>query len=710
MKRATRGLLVATLVAGVALVVAYRSGDVRSYQSVREAWRSSEAVLLDRHGAVLHTLRTDLSLRRLAWTPLTEVSPALVRAVVYAEDRRYYRHHGVDARALAAALLGALGGERSRGASTITMQLAALLDPALAGRRNGRSLRQKLAQLRAAWLLERDWDKQQVLEAYLNQVSFRGELQGIAAAARALLGKSPAGLDPLESVLMAALLPAPNAAPATVARRACALAAQLRLAVNCADIQRLAAAVLTRGPRLALGHGIAPHLAQLLLRIPGERLHTTLDARIQTIVHEALAGQLLGLAVQNVRDGAALVIDNAEGSVLAYVGSAGPYSRAAQVDGVRARRQAGSTLKPFLYGLALERRYLTAASLLNDSPINLETPVGLYVPQNYERDFKGLVSVRTALAGSLNIPAVQTLRLTGIEPFRARLFDLGYRGIARPGEYYGYSLALGSAEVSLIEQAQAYRALANGGWYRPVRFRADARGPPARRVMSTASAFLVADILSDAAGRSVTFGLDSPLATPFWSAVKTGTSKDMRDNWCIGFSRRYTVAVWVGNFEGDAMQRVSGVTGAAPVWLSIMAHLHRGGGSDPPRPPQALVQRTVRFDPPIEAARSEWFLAGTDSTLVRVAPSAQRPPRIVAPPDGLTVALDPDIPPARQWLVLQAEGSLQGARLRLDNEVPLDAAQPHRWQPRAGRHTLRLEGPDGAIHDQAQFVVRAAKR
>ena len=155
---------------------------------------------------------------------------------------------------------------------------------------------------------------------------------------------------------------------------------------------------------------------------------TTLDANVQTLARNVMEAHLEGLAAHNVRDGAALVVDNATGDVLAYVGSAGPASRARHVDGVRAHRQAGSTLKPFLYGLALERRYVTNASLLDDSPVSLDTATGVYLPQNYDRDFKGLVSVRTALGSSLNIPAVRTLVLVGVEAFRDRLHSLGYRG------------------------------------------------------------------------------------------------------------------------------------------------------------------------------------------------------------------------------------------------------------------------------------------
>ena len=291
---------------------------------------------------------------------------------------------------------------------------------------------------------------------------------------------------------------------------------------------------------------------------------------------------LRGLALHNVRDGAALVVDNATGDVLAYVGSAGPASRARHVDGVRARRQAGSTLKPFLYQLALERRYLTNASLLDDSPLGLDTATGVYLPQNYDRDFKGPVSVRTALGSSLNVPAVRALVLVGVEAFRDRLNALGYAGISEDGEFYGYSLALGSAEVSLWEQVAAYRTLARGGLAAPLRLRANDPAQAPSRMLAADATFLVTDILGDRAARVTTFGLDNNMNTAFWSAAKTGTSKDMRDNWCIGYTDRYTVGVWVGNFEGDSMRDVSGVTGAAPAWHDIMLALHARQRAQPP--------------------------------------------------------------------------------------------------------------------------------
>src|SRR5581483_2494167 len=219
---------------------------------------------------------------------------------------------------------------------------------------------------------------------------------------------------------------------------------------------------------------------------------------------------------------------------------------------------------------------------------------------------------------------VRTLVLVGVEAFRNRLHDLGYAGIKESGEYYGYSLALGSAEVSLWEQAQAYRALALGGARSPLTLVVSGSGPeamgspalappsapqapPAAALLSPQATFIVSDMLSDPAARAVTFGLNNHLDTGFWSAVKTGTSEDMRDNWCIGYSRHFTVAVWVGNFEGDSMRDVSGVSGAAPIWHDLMTELHRGLASTAPAAPGGVTSLMTHFTPAVEPPRHEWY-------------------------------------------------------------------------------------------------------
>jgi penicillin-binding protein 1C len=665
------------------------------------AWQPSEAWLYDRNGTLLDSERVAFKARRLAWVPLKEMSPALLDTVIASEDRRFRDHLGVDLLALGSAARARLSGERSRGASTISMQVAGFLSPDLA-RPGARDWRDKLRQMRAAWALEGQWSKDQILEAYLNLAGFRGEAQGIAAAAQALFGKPPSELTKSDALIIAALLPDPRASVSQVAARACRIGAR----TDCGPIATAVATALSSERARALDPGLAPHLAARLLDKPGLRVTTTLDADIQRVATTALSRQLQGLGPSRARDGAVVVLDNASGNVLAYVGGVGLGSTAAQVDGANAYRQAGSTLKPFLYGQVIEKGWLTPASILDDSPVQLDTASGLYVPQNYDRSFKGPVSVRTALAGSLNVPAVRTLLVGGVEAFRNRLWDTGYRGLVEDGQYYGFSLALGSAEVTLLEQANAYRSFANGGRYAPLRLRLSDPTGSARQVLSPQAAWIVSDILSDASARSTTFGVDSALRLPFWAAVKTGTSKAMRDNWCVGFTERFTVAVWVGNLEGDSMKAVSGTSGAAPVWRDVMIALNRGRTSVAPVRPPGLEARRVTFANAIEPPRTDWFLTGTSQSQQVAAPAAARRPRIVNPVSGSVFALDPDIPIDRQRMGIAVTGAVAGHRLVLDRRDLGDADARPQVLAGPGMHRLALLDPGGRVIDQVRFTVR----
>jgi penicillin-binding protein 1C len=409
-----------------------------------------------------------------------------------------------------------------------------------------------------------------------------------------------------------------------------------------------------------------------------------------------LERQVAALRGRNVRDAAALVADNASGEILAWVGGSGAPASAPFVDGVRARRQAGSTLKPFLYARALDRRLVTAASRLDDAPLDVVTALGSWRPENYDHAFRGPVPVREALASSLNVPAVRLLQMVGVGDFVALLGRLGFGALQGP-DFYGDSLALGSADVTLLELVAAYRSLAAGGLAAPLLLEPGQAAPPGERVFSPETAFLVADLLSDRASRAPSFGLESALGTRVWSAVKTGTSKDMRDNWCIGFTSRFSVGVWTGNFSGEPMWDVSGVDGAAPAWLEIVHALHRDAAGPPPQAPPGLVR-----------AGGEWFLAGSEpAPLARDAgaPSV-REARIVAPQDGTVLALDPDIPDARERLLLEAWPPGSALALRLDGKAVGSSRAPVLWRPRRGRHELALVAPDGAVLDSVSFLVR----
>ena len=686
-----------------------------SFAAVRASHVTSETVLVDRHGVALGEIRADAKVRRLAWVDLDDVSPALVAALVAGEDKRFHEHAGVDWTGLAVAAWDSawrtLDGRRPRGGSTLTMQLASLLDPALAGGGGApRTLAQKWDQAAAALALERAWSKREILEAYVNLVAYRGELTGLRAAAQGLFGKAPSGLDARESAVLVALLRAPGAPRAVVAQRACAVAAAVDAGAPCEPVRAQASVALAGGYRLPARGGLAPHVAARAAKAPGARIATTLDADLQAFAVATLRDHLAGLSDRGVGDGALVVIDNATGDVLAYVGGNGELASAPEVDGAAAPRQAGSTLKPFLYALALDAKLVTAASLVDDSPLAVPTARGVYAPQNYDRDFRGSVSVRTALAGSLNVPAVRTAELAGLERFHETLRALGLATLTESADYYGASLALGGADVTLVALTNAYRALANGGTWSEARMFADGGGRESRRVLGAPASFVVADILADRGARATTFGLENPLATRVWSAAKTGTSKDMRDNWCVGFTARYTVGVWVGNFSGAPMHDVSGVAGAAPIWRDVVHWLHRAEASLPPPPPAGVVRAEVAFDPAVESPRREWFVAGTAMPVVRAVArgdaEAAPTPRIRAPAPDTLVALDPDIPQRLQRVAFVAAPARPDLRWRLDGVELPERGGRAAWTPAPGRHTLVLADEDGRELSRVAFEVR----
>ncbi len=794
--RARRTAALALALALAWTVAAAPARALPSFDEVRTAHRPSDIPLLDRRGEVIQWHRVDPGTRRGPWLSLADMSPALREAIVLSEDRRFWAHGGVDWRALAASAWGNAWNTRTRGASTVTMQLAGLLDEELARPAGGRDVPTKVGQILRAQQLEARWSKTQILEAYLNTVPLRGELVGVAAASQQLFGKHASGLDAQEAAVLAVLVRAPNAGADAVSRRACEVLrrpdpsrpqqqphrttlvhpptataslanAEPRTGPGtdpCTGVATTVAQALARRPGPMLGESLAPHLARLMARLmarpkagagraaaapqtsasmpwpgsaPGQpplELRSTLDAQVQRVARSALRRQLAELRGRAVEDGAIIVLDNASGEVLAWVGSAGSgASAAAEVDAVLARRQPGSTIKPFVYALALERRLVTAASLIDDSPLQLSAgAAGLYTPQNYDHAYRGGVSVREALASSLNVPAVRVAAMLEPEVLFERLNAAGLR-LAHNAGHHGHALALGSADVTLLDLTNAYRMLAQGGQLTPVRWWAATAPTATRQVFSPEAAWLVSHILADPAARAASFGLDSPLVTRGHAAVKTGTSKDMRDNWCVGSTERYTVGVWVGNASGRPMHGVSGVSGAAPVWRELVMHLHTHlhthlhahthpqthPQTHPHTLPAALSQaRSVASShgqpaapsrpptppPGLVAAAGEWFIMGTEPTPAHAAAAGRAMPfGIEAPRAGTVIALDPDIPLAAQRVVLRGargqwwlDGQLLGQGTRLE------------WLPRPGRHVLeRRDAAAPAIVDRVDFEVRA---
>lgn len=729
-----RGVMAAAVLAGLLLGGLASAQDIPGYAQVVGNYRASDVLVQDRHGVLLDRIRTDFYDRRGDWVPLDDVSPALQRAVILSEDRRFYEHSGIDWQAVLAAAWGNVARGQHRGASTISMQLTGLINQDLRRAASGRSLMQKIDQAMQAQELESAWTKTQILEAYLNLAAFRGELVGVDALSRVLFQKHASGLDTREAALAAVLLRGPNASQTTLVQRACGLLIELGRPHECKGLSNFTARVMRRkSAAWADNRSLAPHYSRLVLnqlaKTSGDvsqvasPLRTSLDVGLQTFVLQSLEKHIRALRHANVRDAAVVVLDNATGQVLAYVGSSGDLSSASSVDHARALRQAGSTLKPFLYAQALGQQRLTSVSLLDDSPLNLAAGAGVYIPQNYDRQFSGWASVRVALASSLNIPAVRVLMMVGPEPFAHLLRKLGLP-LDQRGDFYGYSLALGSSDVNLLSLTNAYRALANLGSYTPVAWLdsstfpvQDSRdsGNLSDPVVSAGAAWIVGDILSDRQARTATFGLDSPLSTPFWSAVKTGTSKDMRDNWCMGWSQRYTVGVWVGNSTGDSMHDVSGVSGAGPLWHDIMSWLHRDQRSVQVAMPDTVQRSKVVFQEGIEPDREDVFLGDTVVSKIALASSALAVASgrsgIVEPVDGAIFALDPDIPSYNQRVTLRAVSLVgQGERQvlwRIDDDV-IAQGPVAQWAPWPGKHQVQLLDEAGIVLQQISIEVRGA--
>jgi penicillin-binding protein 1C len=529
----------------------------------------ASVTLLDRHGLALRTTRSDEGTRG-GWLPIEQVDADVLRAFVAAEDHRFFTHHGVDMRALARAMRDNVANMRVvSGASTISMQTARLL------RGTDRTITGKIAQTLWAIRLEAHLDKNEILERYLNRVPLGQGTVGVPAAAGLYFETSARDLSVGQAALLAGFARSPArdnliaSQRRARARRAVVLDRMVQQGyISAAEVAGAQAESLE--PPNAAARFLAPHFTTRVLanldREATGRVRTTIDLDLQTRLESEVRHTVAMLRDRAAAHAAAVVIDNASGDVLAWVGSPDFFAdTSGQVDMVTSPRQPGSALKPFLYGLAFDNGF-TAAHVLPDVPRTYATSTGPYTPQNYDRRFRGPVRAREALASSYNVPAIELTERLGAGALLRTLHDAGFTSLSRSAEHYGLGLALGNGDVTLLEVANAYRGIANGGVWRPHRVIADdAVVADSRRFFSATSAAMVLDILSDPIARMPGFGTATPLDLPFRAAAKTGTSRHYTDNWAVATTANFTVAIWVGNFSGRPMQRVSGITGAGPL-------------------------------------------------------------------------------------------------------------------------------------------------
>jgi penicillin-binding protein 1C len=635
-KRALLGLSSLVLVPLLALLACALSEPLPA--ALRDAGAGVSTQVLDRDGQLIRDVRSNdgkLSSR----VTLAELSPAVVPALLAAEDARFYAHPGVDPIAILRALGQALVQRRLvSGASTLTQQLAraVVVRP--------RTARGKWRELAIALRIEASLSKSQILEEYLNRVEFGPNLRGIEAASRHYFDKPAAQLDLAEAAALVSIPRGPTlydparGARAVLRRRDRVLKRMVAQGLASSDAARTAELEplrLTRGlvqggtEHLVLGL-VSGSLAPELRGERVQRLTTTIDSGLQREVSELSRRAARYVADYGASSVSVVVVDNADGDVLAYVGSPDFYATSAlgQNDGARALRQPGSALKPFVYAAAMTRLGMTAATQLPDLELHLPTAAGVYSPRNYDGRFHGLVLLRDALANSLNVPAVYTASRVGPEQVLELLHRAGFSSLQQSAEHYGAAIALGDGEVKLSELAQAYSMLARGGELLPLRFydRAElgngarlSRTPSAPvRVIDERIAAVLSDVLADDLARAPEFGVGGPLAFPFPVAAKTGTSKGFRDNWTVGFTREITVAVWAGNFDGTPMTGSTGVTGAGPLFHEVMLAAMRGRKPAPLLDHAGLVSAEVcelsgeRAAESCPHRRREWFVPGRE--------------------------------------------------------------------------------------------------
>jgi penicillin-binding protein 1C len=647
--------------------------------------------ILDRNGVLLREVLSDAG-GRCRWVALADVSPFLVKATIAAEDRFFYFHGGVDALSTLRAVWQNLRhGRVVSGASTISQQVVRNIYP---GRR---TVWTKLAQIWLALRLERSLSKSGILVQYLNRISYGNQAAGIEAAARLYFDKPAVQLSLAESALLAAIPRSPTflnpyRSLAEIQRRQKDIIgkmADLRLVTRDESRRALEERLRIASPKEKFK---APHFCDFILsRIPGEKRQrlaavvTTLDGALQEKLEVMLSRYLEAVRDRGITNGALVVIDNATGEIRSLVGSRDYFDEEndGQVNGALAPRQPGSTLKPFTYALALEKG-LTAATLIEDVPSQFATGDGIYAPQNYDRKYHGALTLRAALACSYNVPAVALLVTVGPDMLYRRLKSLGFATLSQNPAFYGVGLTLGNGEVDLVELAGAYSALAGLGIYRPVesvlewRMKTGAAilpgPPPASRVFSPQVAYVITDILADRDARVPSFGYNTALSLPFPVAAKTGTSKDYRDNWTVGFTPEYTVAIWVGNFSGRPMHNVSGITGCGPLFRDVMLLLHRKQSWREFSEPDGISRVPVcplSGELPGEScpgAVEEVFIRGTEPSarcsLHRSGMAVQTatarvvnspPPRfeVAFPLDGDVFKLDPVLRPEHQRILLK---------------------------------------------------------
>lgn len=502
------------------------------------------------------------------YTELEEITPKLKEAFLTKEDQLFYYHPGVDPLAIGRAIVkNTLKSKKTSGASTITMQVARLLEP------KERTYLNKFYEMFRAFQLEWYYSKEEILQLYLNLVPYGGNIEGVKSAALIYYGKLPQALSPAE---ITALTIIPNR-PTSLqpGNNDEVLIEERNRWLNMLQQEGVFTDnELTQALKEPLGMGYkpvpkqVPHFSYRVKdKFPEQQnIHTYLNPHLQFQVQSITYNYIKRIKYLNINNASVIVIDNKTQEIVCYLGSNdfSDIENHGQVDGINAIRSPGSTLKPLVYAMAFDRGYITPKTKILD----VETEFGSYAPENFDKKFHGRITVEEALAYSLNVPAVKTLKQMGVEPMIDILSRTGFHQISRDSEKLGLSLALGGCGVTLEELALLYNSFANGGTSYGLHWTKKQPQQDSLKVVSAEAAYMLANVLTQLTRPDLPYNYQSSYHVPK-VAWKTGTSYGRRDAWSIGYNKNYTVGVWVGNFDGEGIFELTGASKATPLLFEI---------------------------------------------------------------------------------------------------------------------------------------------
>ncbi|OGY16311.1 MAG: hypothetical protein A3H88_02740 [Candidatus Blackburnbacteria bacterium RIFCSPLOWO2_02_FULL_44_9] len=613
--------------------------------------------IYDRNGQLLYKIYRN---QNRTWLPLDQIPNTVVQATIAIEDAEFYTHHGFSTRGIIRSIRRNITRGEKAGGSTITQQLVknTLLSPE-------KTFSRKLKEIILAIIVETKLSKDQILEMYLNEVSYGGSAYGIEEASQLYFKKHAQDLNLAESTLLAGLPKAPTTYSPFGATPELTRSRQLEVLSRMTQEHFISSQEAEEAAQVDLEFAVqltdikAPHFVMYIKQILAERfgeqmleegglsIYTSLDLATQEMAQKVTHDEVEKIRNLNISNGATLITNPQTGEILAMVGSKDYFDL--NIDGnfnvTTALRQPGSAIKPINYSYALETKKYTSASTISDTPVTYTGTSAPYSPRNYDNKYHGNVTLRTALGSSLNIPAVKVLASYGVDKMIQQAQKLGITTWTDP-KRYGLSLTLGGGEVRMIDMAVAYGTFANSGQkteLNPILQILDSKGktiggnpcseeliktsstslwpvvyaeqvtPPkncSQQVLNPGVVFLLTDILRDNVARTPAFGPNSLLVIPNHPevAVKTGTTQNLRDNWAIGYTEDYVVLAWVGNNDGSSMAYVaSGVTGATPIWHNTFQNLLKDKASKDWEKPQGVVKTTI-------CGKTEYFLEGTQTT------------------------------------------------------------------------------------------------